>query len=253
MTPVLAPESPDLVWFEGDDAVRFLNDLLSQEIGDLEPGVTVRSFLLSPQGKLDHILWVIREDGRVGLLTEPGRGEELAATLGRYRIRVDVEISISTEDVWVVLGPYEGLDISWPTQGRKLVMGAKPALPVIGVDDYERMRIEAGEPRFGVDVDASTIPQESGMVEVAVDFEKGCFLGQELVARIDSRGGSAPRRLRILEFDLPAPEPGAEVIVGDQRVGAVSSVSGERGLGLLHRDVAPGDEVRVAGSTATVL
>ncbi|MEE8489619.1 MAG: hypothetical protein V3S43_04730, partial [Acidimicrobiia bacterium] len=88
----LAPETPDLVWFRGADTIRFLNDLLSQEIGTMQPGRVTRSLLLAPQGKLDHILWVLRGDEEIGLITDGGRGQDLAATLGRYRIRVDVEV-----------------------------------------------------------------------------------------------------------------------------------------------------------------
>ena len=92
--PLLAPVVPELVWFSGADAIRFLNDLISQEIGDVEPGTVGRSLLLTPQGKLDHLLWVLRGEGEVGLIVDSGRGEDLAAKLARYRIRVDVEIEI---------------------------------------------------------------------------------------------------------------------------------------------------------------
>ena len=252
--PVLAPESPDLVWFEGSDAVRFLNDLISKEISELEEGAAVRSLLLSPQGKLDFMLWVFRNGDRVGLVTAPGRGEDLAATLGRYRIRVDVEISVSTEPLWLVVGDYPGVDVSWQGLTRSLVFGEMPDLPALGADDYERARIEAGEPLFGVDVDEKTIPQEVGwLVDVAVDFDKGCYLGQELVARINSRGGNVPRHLQTLRFPGEVPAIGVDVVFGDKRVGTLTSVSGELGLALLHRDVGPGDTVTAAGQPATVL
>lgn len=252
--PALAPESPDLVWFEGPDAVRFLNDLISNEISELGEGTAVRSLLLSPQGKLDHMLWVLRNGDRVGLVTTPGRGEDLAATLGRYRIRVDVEISVSTEPLWLVVGDYPGIDVSWQGLTRSLVFGERPDLPGLTADDYERARIEAGEPLFGVDVDEKTIPQEVGrLVDVAVDFDKGCYLGQELVARINSRGGNVPRHLRSLRFSGDAPVTGTELVLGDKLVGTLTSASGELGLALLHRDVGRGDTVTAAGQSATVL
>ena len=252
--PALAPESPDLVWFEGSDAVRFLNDLISKEISELEEGAAVRSLLLSPQGKLDHILWVLRNGDRVGLVTAPGRGEDLAATLGRFRIRVDVEISVSTEPLWLVVGDYPGVDVSLQGLKRTLVFGERPDLPGLPADDYERARIEAGEPLFGVDVDEKTIPQEvGGLVDMAVDFDKGCYLGQELVARINSRGGNVPRHLRLLRFSGEAPVTGTELVVGDKLVGTLTSASGELGLALVHRDVGPGDTVTAAGKPATVL
>ena len=252
--PALAPESPDLVWFEGPDALRFLHALISKEISELEEGAAVRSLFLSPQGKLDFMLWVIRDGDRVGLVTAPGRGEDLAATLGRYRIRVDVEISVSTEPLWLVVGDYPGVDVSWQGLTRSLVFGEMPDLPALGADDYERARIEAGEPLFGVDVDEKTIPQEVGwLVDLAVDFDKGCYLGQELVARINSRGGNVPRHLRTLRFPGDAPVIGTELVLGDKLVGTLTSASGDLGLALLHRDVGPGDTVTAAGQPATVL
>ena len=87
-SPSIAPVTPDLVWFSGGDALRFLNDLISQEIGDLVDDDTRRSLLLGPQGKLEFVLWVIKDGDRIGLMTDQGRGGELAAYLGRYRIRV---------------------------------------------------------------------------------------------------------------------------------------------------------------------
>ncbi len=157
--PHLAPSAPELVWFRGADAIRFLNDLISQEIGDMEPGSVRRSLLLTPQGKLDHILWVLRGDEEVGLVVDAGHGDDLAARLGRYRIRVDVEIEPSTTERWLVVGPIGAergrwtgdrgelmADVSWSNLERTLVVGEKPDLPVMESDDYESLRIEAGEP-----------------------------------------------------------------------------------------------------------
>ena len=217
--PHLAPSAPELVWFGGSDAIRFLNDLISQEIGDMEPGTVRRSLLLTPQGKLDHIIWVLRGADDVGLVVDAGRGEDLAAKLGRYRIRVDVDIEPSQLDHWLVVGPFSGdprrwsgdrsalvADLSWSNLQRTLVVGEKPDLPLLEVDDYEVFRIEAGEPLMGVDVTDAIIPQETGLVKDTISFDKGCFLGQELVARLDSRGGRVNHHLRILRFEGPAPD-----------------------------------------------
>jgi folate-binding protein YgfZ len=250
--PWLAPESPELVWFGGADATRFLNDLISQEIGDLEPGGARRSFLLDPQGKLQFLLWVIRDDDRTGLVTDPGRGGELASTLGRYRIRVDVAIDAETTPVWVVVGAWPGYDISWPDTERHLFVGERPELSVGTAEEYELLRIEAGEPAWGRDVDEKTIPHESGLVSSAVDFDKGCFLGQELVARIDSRGGNTPRHLRRIETSDGLLAVGAPLIRGEKEVGTVTSAVGGVGLALVRREVEIGDEV-VAGDVDAVV
>lgn len=265
-TPLIAPETPDLVWFRGPDTVRFLNDLVSQEIADLEPGRVVRSFLLGPRGKMDHILWVLRGDPDVGLLTDPGRGDALAASLNRYRIRVDVVIEQPEEPAALVVGEWgpvggtwhateTGLaaDVSWETMKRTFVLGEVPEYGLMPEDDYERARIEAGEPRWGADVSEDTIPHESGLVPTAVDFTKGCFLGQELVARIDSRGGNVPRHLRLLDLGDATAEPGLMVESDGSEVGSVTSVSGSIAMATLKRSVGPGDEVRIGEALARVV
>jgi folate-binding protein YgfZ len=263
--PHLAPTTPDLVWFSGGDALRFLNDLISQEMGDMDPGTVRRSLLLTPQGKLDHIMWVLGGGDEIGLVVEEGRGEDLAASLGRYRIRVDVQIEPSTAQRWLVVGPYgadhgrwsgdrDGLsaDLSWPGVERTLVVGVKPDLPSMSVDEYEVLRIEAGEPLMGRDVTDNTIPQETGLVGSSISFDKGCFLGQELVARLDSRGGRVNHHLRILRFDGPAPEAGEAVTKDGEQVGTMTSSAGEVGLGLLRRGLEAGDLVTV-GNVQAVL
>jgi folate-binding protein YgfZ len=259
----LIPETADIVWFTGPDSVRFLNDLISQEVGSLAPGRVVRSLLLSPRGKLDHLLWALRDEEGIGLVTASGRGDDLAAKLGRYRIRVKVEIS-PPESLFLVLGDV-GLEPGyWERRDSGLVAGLPwggPPLNLVGGDtpgygsltpaEWESLRIEELEPRFGVDVDESTIPQESGLVAESVDFFKGCYLGQELVARIDSRG-HVNKHLRLLEFAGEPPSPGAVVFEGEREVGAITSVAGDIGLAMVRREVPLGASVSAGGSEAIV-
>ena len=191
-------------------------------------------------------MWVLRGDDEVGLVTDPGRGGELSTALGRYRIRVEVEISDEPGPRWLVIGSLgeaglwsrdgEGLvaDVSWSDAPRFLVVGERPQLPVVSAEEVERLRIQAGEPLVGVDTGHSTIPQETGLVPVAVDLEKGCFLGQELVGRI-ARRGHVNKNLRVLEFEGPAAEVGAEVQQGEVTVGTVTSVVDSVGLATLRR------------------
>jgi folate-binding protein YgfZ len=264
MEPGLTP-APEVAWFRGDDAVKFLNDLISQEIGTLDPGTVTRSLLLGPQGKLSFILWVLRGEGEVGLVTEDGRGAELVSTLSRYRIRVDVDISMEEENRYLVAGELtvdpgtwavtDGVliaDLSWKSLPRELrIGGEKPDLPEIPAGEYDLARIEAGIPTMDVDVDEKTIPQETGLVAETISFDKGCFLGQELVARLDSRGGRVNRHLRILDFESPVPV-GAPLRSDDKDVGTVTSASGNRGLALVWREVEPGDRVEANGVGVTV-
>ncbi|MEX0797416.1 MAG: hypothetical protein WEB67_06455 [Acidimicrobiia bacterium] len=264
MQPGLAP-APEVVWFRGADAVKFLNDLISQEIGKLPPGSVVRSLLLGPQGKLQFILGVLRGEDDVALVTEDGRGDELVATLTRYRIRVDVEISKEDRDIYLVVGErsdapgtwsIEGdavvADLSWDNVPRTLqIGGTAPDLPKLSPEDYTLARIEAGMPLMGVDVDEKTIPQETGLVVDSISFDKGCFLGQELVARLDSRGGRVNRHLRILQLDSPV-AAGTTIVADGKEVGTLTSASGLRGLGLVWREVEPGARVDAGGVGATV-
>lgn len=263
--PMIAPESPDLVWFHGPDTVRFLDDLITQEIASAAPGTVLRSLLLGPQGKLDHILWVLRGEEEVGLLTDPGRGEALATTLGRYLIRVKVEIDRPEQLGWLVVGdrgPTPGgwarmgedlvADVSWSTVERSFVTGERPDLEEMDPERFESSRIEAGEPRFGVDVDEGTIPQQTGLVGVSVNFDKGCFLGQELVARIDSRGGKVPQRLMRLVFDGNAPEVGETVTAGGREVGKITSAAGFLALAMIRREVEVGESVEAGGRPAVL-
>ena len=247
----LAPENPDLVWFGGSDALRFLDDIVSQELEDMAPGEARRSFLLEPQGKLRFLLWVLRSEDRIGLLTDPGRGGALASALNRYRIRVDVDIAPEEGGTWIVVGTWDGYDISWPGVERHLVVGDRPDLAEGSAEEYERLRIAAGVPRWGVDVDEGTIPHESGLVAASVDFAKGCFLGQELVARIDSRGGNTPRNLRLIEAEGSIHQ-GDVVTVEGSEVGTVTSARDGLALAMLKRAVSVGDNVDVAGTKAVV-
>ena len=260
----LAPATLDLVWFRGDDAVRFLNDLISQEIANASPGTVVRSFLLEPRGKVEHLLWALRGDSEVGLLTHGGQGESLATTLSRYRIRVDVEIEQAAAPVWMVVGgdvvetgrwlhTDQGLRAGLPWRGPTLIAGTGQTPDVASLDDsqWAGLRVDAAEPWFGVDVDTSSIPQETGLVSEAVDFTKGCFLGQELVARIDSRGGTAPRALKRIHA-TGALRAGTKLLLDGSEVGVVTTAADEEGLALVKRQVSSGDELEVDGITVAV-
>ena len=250
--PFIAPETPDVVWFTGSDRVRFLNDLISQEIADMTPGSARRAMLLEPTGKLGFLLWVLSEADRIGLVTDQGRGQDLAAALGRYRIRVDVTIVVETADRWLVVGDWEGgWDLSWLSTPRHLVIGERPELEAGPADVYDVLRIEAGEPAWGLDVTEGAIPQESGLVGVSVDFDKGCYLGQELVARIDSRGAQTPRRLSILRSEGPPLVTGTLTADGED-VGTVTSVAGTIGLAMVKRGTETGSRVEVGGVVAVV-
>jgi tRNA-modifying protein YgfZ len=123
----------------------------------------------------------------------------------------------------------------------------------VAEDAAESLRVQHGRPRFGRDMDESTIPQEAGLNQRAVSFTKGCYIGQETVARLHYRG-KPNRHLRGLELSGPS-ETGAELLLGDKVVGRLGTVAGERALAIVRREAEPGATLRVGdgGGTAQVV
>ncbi len=264
----------ELVWARGTDAVTFLDSLLTQEIAGMAEGQVARSLLLEPRGKLRAILWLLRGEDEVGMIADAGYGAVAAEDLNRFRMRVDVEIDPEPSPLLELWGPESAKVLAdaglptpdgWAREGDTVVaraeLGGLPRYLVAGAAELgarpvgslaaDAVRIEAGEPRMGVDVDDKTIPQESGLVPATVSFTKGCYLGQELVARIDSRG-HVNRHLRgIVLGSNVLPPPGAALVAGDKEVGKVTSVAESLevrapvGLALVRREVAPGEAVEV--------
>lgn len=232
----------ELVAVEGRDARSFLDGLVSQDLSTLHPTKPVRSFLLAPQGKLRAMLWITGEEERVDLVTDAGWGKKMAEDLAHYKIRVKATIGEPVPVTTLV-----------EADGTYRFSTEAAHLPELSFDEWNAIRIEAGEPVMGIDVDEATIPQETGLVEAAVSFSKGCFLGQELVARLDSRNGRVNRHLRRVRLDhLPAvPAPVADD--GGAITSAASTAEGAIGLGLLHRRINPGDEILAGGVRAVVL
>jgi len=213
--------SPDLVRVTGPDTWTFLQSLLSQDVLTIADGERRAALMLTPQGKVEVLLGVSR-DGEDALLdTDAGWGELLLGLLRRYCIRTKVEMTLDA-------------------------VGVEPT------PDEEARRIADGVPRLGLDLDDSVIPQEADLDVDAVSFTKGCFVGQELVCRIDSRG-HVNRHLRLLEA-----EPGAEltrgaaVMADGREVGSVTSAAGSIALGYVRREVEPGSTVMIDGTPATV-
>lgn len=259
-----AREDRDIVVVSGPDAMAYLQGQLSQDV-DVRPGTVGRwSFLLEPQGKVDAWLRVHRRQSDQYLLdVESGFAELVVARLQRFLLRTRIEIDI--ERGWYLCAvrgaaapdraPHEALigDAPWPgAEGYDLIApGGPPAwlvdeLPEVGPDVLEWLRIVSGVPRFGAELRRGVIPAEAGqwVVDTSVSFTKGCYTGQELVARIDSRGGNVPRRLRGLTVEGDEPPPaGAAVLVGDEVVGEVTSAAttplGTLALAYVRRAIDP--------------
>lgn len=246
MTVVYAETSRDVVTVTGPDAVTYLQGQLSQDVAALAPGHVSWTFVLAPQGKVDGWGRVLRvDDETVQIDVDHGAGDAWVARLTRFLLRTKAEISVSHDvPTLAVRGATVagGLDAGWPGDegvdllGAGLVLGdeeeaaTRPAdLPAgaIAVDgaELEARRIRAGVPRWGAELDADTIPATVGQwaIDASVSFTKGCYTGQELVARIDSRGGNVPRRLAGLAVDGEPPAPGTPVLVDGEVAGTVTS------------------------------
>lgn len=242
----------DLVRVGGPDARSFLQGQLSQDVSSNSTALTL---VLQPQGKLDA--WArfsAAEDDDCFLLDiEGGWGGHLVERLERFLIRVKVvleleegvsmlairgqrQISVPPVDATLV-SPF-----TWHGwQGLDLIGVDEPpsGVRVVGRDVYEQARIAKGFPVMGAELDARTIPAEvPGLVETSVSFSKGCYTGQELVARIDSRGGNVARHLRRLELDGVAPVA-AEVVVDGKVVGVITSSADGAALAFIGRSVVP--------------
>jgi folate-binding protein YgfZ len=252
----------------GPDTFSFLQALVSADLDPVGDGDSVHSLLLSPQGKLDVDFRLTRVGDDAWLDCAPGLGAQLAASLLRFRLRVQADVEDRTGDLGVLsrIGDDDGAVVPdgvvrVPTAYGFDLLGpraALAALPVQVVDPvaYEAWRIEEGLPRQPFDVDDSTIPQEAFLEQDAVSFTKGCFLGQELVCRIDTRGhvNRFLRRVHDVEGDWPV--VGAEVLVDGKVVGALTSVAPPElptgALGYVRREVEPpaAVELRWDGGTA---
>lgn len=261
----------DIVRVGGPDATTYLQGQLSQDVEALAPGQSALSFLLQPQGKVEALVRVARTgDDELLVDTDGGWGQAVVDRLVRFRLRVKVDIDLTGWACVALRGPgasavdLAGIAVTavlaspWPAFPGIDLIGPDVALPsgiaAITPADFDAARIEAGVPLMGAEVDDSVIPQELGIVDQAVSFTKGCYTGQELVARIDSRG-HVNRQLRgvVLAAGGSLPPPGATIrVAGDDRErGTVTSVARRPGdrppvaLAFVRREIEPPAEVQI--------
>ncbi len=266
--PVAYRTGRDRLTVTGPDAASYLQGQLSQDVEGLAVGATSRSLLLQPQGKVDTWLRINRRSADVFWLdTDPGHGAGAEARLNRFKLRVEVEIVVDEVAVVAVRGPGSAaavdgagldhliaIDASWGgLDGLDLFaadgdLDAGAVIAALGLDEgpvelAEVVRVGQGLPAMGRELDESTIPAAAGIVGPSVDFTKGCYVGQELVARVDSRGNNTPTRLHRLRFPEGAPDAGVDLVGPEgQVVGTVTSAvavpGGDAvGLGYLKRSV----------------
>jgi folate-binding protein YgfZ len=231
---------------QGPDAVDYLNRMLSNDVP--ESG-SVDALLLTPKARVIAPLLVWRRGpDDVLLLTEPELGETVRAQLTRMRFAAKCEIEAEEHLSTIVLG--EGGDgVGIPNRDYGV-----PAREVLdsaleGDADLERLRIEAGTPRFGAEIDDRVLPAEAGLDQRAISFSKGCYPGQEPIARQHFRG-KVNRRLRVLAVEGDSPAPETPVVHGEKDVGRVTSSVPGLALAYVRVEVPDDAELTVGQASA---
>jgi folate-binding protein YgfZ len=274
----------------GSGAKEFLQGQVSNDIEALVAGTGCYAAFLTPKGKMLGDLRVLATDFELLLDTERVALQELFNMIRRFSIGYDVALHKRTLERGLVslIGPAAddviddvpgeehghrvvaiedlearairtdlGIDVLCDAQDTEALKRAL-GVATVSEDAVECVRIERGQPRYGIDLDDTVIPQEAGLNERAVSFTKGCYVGQETVARLFYRG-KLNRQLRGLRLSAAAPA-GAPLTFDDRSVGQITSVTcsptfGWIGLGLVRREAPPGTSVAVAtdGVTAEVV
>jgi folate-binding protein YgfZ len=231
----------DVLRIAGPDRLTWLHSLTTQHLTDLQPKVWTSALVLSPNGHVEHAFSGY-DDGEALLVhTEPGAGAALVEFLERMKFMMRVEVTDVSAENALAWRPAAGHEF---VPRDQLTAYAAAAGPACGLWAYEALRIARGEPRLGLDTDHRTIPNEVGWIPSAVHLDKGCYRGQETVARVHTLG-RPPRRLTLLHLDGSEnrlPEQGSELRLGDKVVGMVGTSArhhelGPIALGLVKRNV----------------
>jgi folate-binding protein YgfZ len=267
----------EIVRIAGEDRLSWLHSLTTQDLQHLEQGTAAQALVLSPQGHIEHHLTLADDGTAVWAHVEPGTAGALLAFLQSMRFLLKVDLADVTSDfaVLTLMGPGRppaapdgavvampdsfGMDVVVPRDRLSEIAAAVEGsgAAVAGLAAYEALRIAAHRPRFGLDTDHKTLPHEVGWIETAVDLNKGCYRGQETVARVHNLG-HPPRRLILLHLDGSEdrlPVHGDPVTRDDTTVGFVGSAArhfelGPVGLGLIKRMVPVDAALRAGGVPA---
>jgi folate-binding protein YgfZ len=231
---------------QGPDAADYLQRMVSN---DVLAGESCQALLLTAKARVIAPLLVWRRaDDDFLLLTEPELGEVVRAHLTRMRFAAKCEIALEEHTSTLLFGGSEG--IANTDYGRPAVEVLDESIePTLDEADLERLRIEAGTPRFGLELDDRVLPAETGLVERAVSFTKGCYPGQEPIARQHHRG-KVNRRLRVLDLDGGPAEPETPVSYAGKEVGRITSSVPGLALAYVRVEVPDDAELAVAGISA---
>jgi folate-binding protein YgfZ len=240
----------------GEDARNFLNGLVTTDLDRLKPGLGRFGALLTPQGKIivDFLITEVPAGHGGGFLIDCPKAlaDSLATKLKFYKLRA--KVTVENLDLGV-LAAWDGQPAAQPdlafADARNDALGLRILIPedlkqklsdLIGADlvdaaEYEAHRIALGVPRGGLDfMYGDAFPHETNMDRLAgVDFDKGCYVGQEVVSRMQHRGTARTRSVQVL-LDGASPEAGATILAGDKPVGTIGSTSGGKGIALVRID-----------------
>jgi len=215
----VATRAREFVRVAGQDAGDYLQRMVSNDVEALASGEACPALLLTAKARVIAPLVVLRRaDDDFLVLTEPGLGRVVREHLTRMRLRAQCEIESEEHESVLVLDGREGFATDWP--GAREVLDAG-LVPTLSEEDIELRRIESGVPRWKREIDDRILPAEAGLDASHVSFSKGCYPGQEPVARLHFRG-HPNRGLRVLELD-GVPEPDAPLLHDGREVGRVTS------------------------------
>ncbi|MGH2826425.1 MAG: YgfZ/GcvT domain-containing protein [Actinomycetota bacterium] len=260
----------------GPQRAWFLHQILTQAFEDISPGEARDTALITAHGRMVGYMETLATEDAILMHFEPELADTLPDSLRRYVFATQVDIADVTADFGLVLvvapnwsevaaeiapdaKAHRTLSLGVPAgylwTARDDVEGVQAELKGRGFEhanetELEELRVEHGMARWGRDMTEKTLPPEAGLDEVAVHYDKGCYVGQEAMAKIRFRG-KVNRRLRRLEADAPL-EVGAELEADDAKVGTVTSVAGNRALAMVRHTVEPGTRVTAGNAAATV-
>ncbi len=235
----------------GPDAADYLQRMLSNDVESLAVGESCDALLLTAKARVIAPLSAVRTaDDAFLLLTEPELGERVRRELMRMRFAAKAAVELEEHTSTLVFDEPQDGGIANADYGRRAweVLDVELDGDVVDEAELERMRIAAGTPRYGAEIDDRVLPAEAGLTERAVSFTKGCYPGQEPIARQHYRG-KVNRRLRVLELAGDV-APDTEIRAGDKVVGRVTSAVPGLALGYVRTEVADDAVLEIDGVEA---
>jgi folate-binding protein YgfZ len=253
-----------VVAVSGEDRLKWLHDLTTQYLLDFGAGVWTSALILDPQGHVEYQFNVVDDGNTSYLVMDPQFAEGLITYLNRMRFMLRVEVRDATSEYAVMRAPGVANEIGGPfalvprAELEEMKSAFNSTAMQVGTWALDAERVAAGRPRHGIDTDFKTIPNELGVLNGAVHMNKGCYRGQETVAKIYNLG-KPPRRLVMLHLDGHAvvmPPSGTPVMNGEVQVGFLGTVARHHELGpialaIVKRNTPVDAELTVEGVAAS--